>query len=150
RRLHWGTLAQFDILDTRQYRSDQAYGDAPHPPGPESDDPARTLTGDAQERWLLDGWAASGALWNVMPQQVCFSQRKLDLTANARMSMDAWDGYRASRNRLVAGAKAAGVDNWLVLTGDVHVAYAFDIKEDFDDPGSATLGTELTCTSVTS
>ncbi|MBT2410404.1 alkaline phosphatase D family protein [Streptomyces sp. ISL-12] len=150
RRLHWGTLAQFDILDTRQYRSDQAYDDRPHAPGAESDDPARTITGAAQERWLLDGWKSSGALWNVMPQQVTFSQRKFDLTAEARMSMDAWDGYRASRNRVVAGAKAAGVDNWLVLTGDVHVAYAFDIKENFDDPDSRTLGTELTCTSVAS
>jgi alkaline phosphatase/alkaline phosphatase D len=85
-----------------------------------------------------------------MPQQVCFSQRKLDLNAEAKVSMDAWDGYRASRGRLVAGAKAAGVANWLVLTGDVHVAYAFDIKDDFDDPDSAVLGTELTCTSVAS
>ncbi|MFV0132352.1 alkaline phosphatase D family protein [Streptomyces sp. HMX87] len=150
RRLHWGSLAQFDILDTRQYRSDQAYGDRPHPPGPESDDPARTLTGDAQERWLLDGWRTSGALWNVMPQQVCFSQRKFSTDANASMSMDAWDGYRASRGRVVAGAQAAGIDNWLVLTGDVHVAYAFDIKENFDDPQSKTVGTELTCTSVAS
>ncbi|MEU0742635.1 alkaline phosphatase D family protein [Streptomyces sp. NPDC006134] len=150
RRLHWGTLAQFDILDTRQYRSDQAYADRPHPPGPESDDPARTMTGDAQERWLIDGWRASNALWNVMPQQVCFSQRKFDVTADASMSMDAWDGYRASRDRIVAGAKAAGVDNWMVLTGDVHVAYAFDIKEDFDDPQSKTLGTEITSTSVAS
>lgn len=56
RRLSWGSLAQFDILDTRQYRSDQAYGDRPHEPGAESDDPARTLTGADQERWLLDGW----------------------------------------------------------------------------------------------
>ncbi|MEG3627827.1 alkaline phosphatase D family protein [Streptomyces poriticola] len=150
RRLHWGTLAQFDVLDTRQYRSDQAYGDRPHVPGPESDDPARTLTGDAQERWLIDGWRDSAALWNVMPQQVCFSQRRFDLGAEARVSMDAWDGYRAARGRVVAGAKAAGVDNWLVLTGDVHVAYAFDIKDDFDDPGSRTIGTELTCTSVAS
>ncbi len=85
-----------------------------------------------------------------MPQQVCFSQRKLDLGAGARMSMDAWDGYRANRDRLVAGAKAAGVANWLILTGDVHVAYAFDIKDDFDDPGSRALGTELTCSSVSS
>ncbi|WP_431986460.1 alkaline phosphatase D family protein [Streptomyces griseoflavus] len=150
RRLDWGTLARFDILDTRQYRSDQAYGDTLHVPGPESDDPARSLTGDAQERWLIDGWANSTALWNVMPQQVTFSQRRMDLGADARMSMDAWDGYRANRGRLVAGAKAAGADNWLVLTGDVHVAYAFDIKDDFDDPGSPTLGTELTCTSVAS
>ncbi|MDQ0383886.1 alkaline phosphatase/alkaline phosphatase D [Streptomyces sp. DSM 42143] len=150
RRLHWGTLAQFDILDTRQYRSDQAYDDRPHPPGPESDDPARTMTGTAQEQWLLDGWLSSTALWNVMPQQVCFSQRKFDVTADAPLSMDAWDGYRASRARVVAGAQATGVENWLILTGDVHVGYALDVKEDFDDPESATVGTEVTCTSVAS
>ncbi len=150
RRLHWGTLAQFDILDTRQYRSDQAYDDRPHPPGPESDDPARTMTGAAQEEWLLDGWLHSTALWNVMPQQVCFSQRKFDVTADAPLSMDAWDGYRASRDRVVAGAQATGVANWLILTGDVHVGYALDVKENFDDPESATVGTEVTCTSVAS
>ncbi|GCB52877.1 hypothetical protein SNL152K_10234 [Streptomyces sp. NL15-2K] len=150
RRLRWGTLAQFDILDTRQYRSDQAYGDRPHVPGPESDDPARTMTGAEQERWLIDGWRASSALWKVMPQQVCFSQRKFDLNAEAKVSMDAWDGYRASRNRIIAGAKAAGIDNWMVLTGDVHVGYAFELKDDFDDRQSRTLGTEFTCTSVAS
>ncbi|HLL33522.1 MAG TPA: alkaline phosphatase D family protein [Streptomyces sp.] len=150
RRLHWGTLAQFDLLDTRQYRSDQAYGDRPHVPGPESDDPARTLTGDEQERWLIDGWHASNALWNVVPQQVLFCQRNFDVTDPPKVSMDAWDGYRASRNRVVAGAKDAGLANWLVLTGDVHVSYALDIKDDFDDPQSRTLGTELACTSITS
>jgi alkaline phosphatase/alkaline phosphatase D len=150
RRLAWGSLAQFDILDTRQYRSDQAYSDRPHAPGPESDDPARTLTGAAQEQWLLNGWRDSDALWHVMPQQVCFSQRKFDLTAPARVSMDAWDGYRASRDRVMAGAKAAGISNLMVLTGDVHVGYAFDIKENFDDPASKTVGTEFTCTSVAS
>ncbi|MFF3848933.1 alkaline phosphatase D family protein [Streptomyces sp. NPDC002328] len=150
RRLHWGALAQFDVLDTRQYRSDQAYGDGKQVPGPESDDPARTMTGAAQERWLLDGWRASDALWNVMPQQVCFSQRKLDLNAQALMSMDAWDGYRASRRRVLDGAQAAGVENLIVLTGDVHVGYAFDIKDDFDDPGSRNLGAEIVATSIAS
>ncbi|GGL64304.1 alkaline phosphatase [Streptomyces fumigatiscleroticus] len=150
RRLQWGTLAQFDILDTRQYRSDQAYGDQPHVPGPESDDPARTITGAAQERWLIDGWRNSNAVWNLMPQQVCFSQRRFDLNAKAKLSMDAWDGYRASRDRITAGAKAAGIKNWMILTGDVHVAYALDVKDDFDDPRSRTLGTEFTCTSIAS
>lgn len=83
-------------------------------------------------------------------QQVCFSQRKFDVTADAPLSMDAWDGYRASRARVVAGAQATGVENWLILTGDVHVGYALDVKEDFDDPESATVGTEVTCTSVAS
>jgi alkaline phosphatase D len=150
RRLRWGRLAQFDILDTRQYRSNQAYGDGSHVPGPESDDPARTITGPTQERWLIDGWRRSRALWNVVPQQVTFSQRKLDLNPVAKVSMDAWDGYRASRQRILAGAKSTGTENLMVLTGDVHVGYAFDILDDFDDPTSATLGTEIVATSVSS
>jgi alkaline phosphatase D len=64
--------------------------------------------------------------------------------------MDSWDGYPASRERVLAGAQAAGVENLMVLTGDVHVHYAFDIKRDFSDPGSRTVGTEIVTTSVTS
>ncbi|MFM9369828.1 alkaline phosphatase D family protein [Streptomyces sp. Da 82-17] len=150
RRLHWGRLAQFDILDTRQYRSDQAYGDKAHPAGPETDDPKRTITGATQERWLLDGWRQSQALWNLLPQQVVVSQRAFDLTETPKLSMDAWDGYRASRTRVLDGARAAGIENLMVLTGDVHRGYAFDIKQDFDDPDSKTLGTEIVATSIAS
>ncbi|MFG2497374.1 alkaline phosphatase D family protein [Streptomyces sp. NPDC048441] len=150
RRMQWGRLAQFDILDTRQYRSDQAYGDGSHVPGPESTDPKRTLTGATQERWLIDGWRRSRALWNVVPQQVNFAQRKLDLNAVAKVSMDAWDGYTASRDRVLAGAASAGIENLMVLTGDVHVGYAYDIKADFDDQASKTVGTEIVATSIAS
>ncbi|MFI1716369.1 alkaline phosphatase D family protein [Streptomyces litmocidini] len=150
RRLRFGRLAQFDILDTRQYRSDQAYGDGWQAPGPESEDPARTLTGAAQERWLLDGWRASTARWNVLPQQVVFSERRDRPTADFKLSMDSWDGYPASRQRILAGAEAAGVENLMVLTGDVHVGYGLDIKADFRDPGSRTLGTEIVATSIAS
>ncbi|MEU1051760.1 alkaline phosphatase D family protein [Streptomyces sp. NPDC005876] len=150
RRLHWGRLAQFDVLDTRQYRSDQAYGDGWQFSGPESEDPRRTLTGDAQERWLLKGWQRSAAVWNVLPQQVTFSRRYNSTTLPSKVSMDSWDGYPASRDRVLAGAEAAGVENLMVLTGDVHVHYAFDIKRDFDDPGSRTLGTEIVTSSITS
>ncbi|MEU9559964.1 alkaline phosphatase D family protein [Streptomyces fumanus] len=150
RRLHWGRLAQFDVLDTRQYRSNQAYGDGWQYPGPESEDPRRTLTGDAQERWLLKGWQRSDAVWNVLPQQVTFSRRYNSTTLPSKVSMDSWDGYPASRDRVLAGAEAAGVENLMVLTGDVHVHYGFDIKRDFDDPGSRTLGTEIVTSSITS
>ncbi|MFF7255410.1 alkaline phosphatase D family protein [Streptomyces microflavus] len=150
RRLTFGRLAQFDILDTRQYRSDQAYRDGWRTPGPESEDPARTITGAAQERWLTDGWRASDATWNVVPQQVTFAQRRDVPTAAYKFSMDAWDGYPASRQRVLAGAESAGVENLMVLTGDVHVAYAFELKKDFDDPASRTVGTEIVTTSVSS
>ncbi|MFF6785743.1 alkaline phosphatase D family protein [Streptomyces sp. NPDC012510] len=150
RRFTWGRLAQFDILDTRQYRDNQAQGDGWQIPGPESADPARSITGAAQERWLLDGWAGSDATWNVVPQQVTFSQRRNAVGENYKVAMDAWDGYRASRERILAGADAAGIENLMVLTGDVHVGYAFDIKRDFDDRSSPTVGTEIVATSVSS
>ncbi|MGW6461412.1 alkaline phosphatase D family protein, partial [Streptomyces sp. NPDC055078] len=105
RRLHFGRLAQFDVLDTRQYRSDQAYGDGWQRPGPASEDPARTVLGSAQERWLLDGWRASKARWNVLPQQMTFARRRDAPGAAYRLSMDAWDGYPAARRRVLAGAQ---------------------------------------------
>ena len=150
RRLKFGRLAQFDILDTRQYRSNQAYGDGWKVPGPESEDPSRTMTGAEQERWLIDGWRASRARWNVVPQQVVFAQRRDVPTDAFKLSMDSWDGYPASRQRVLNGAEAAGVDNLMVLTGDVHVGYGLDLKKDFDDPSSRTLGTEIVATSVSS
>ncbi|GAU69415.1 putative alkaline phosphatase [Streptomyces sp. NBRC 110611] len=150
RRVHYGQLAQFDILDTRQYRSDQAYGDGWRVPGPECEDPRRTVTGAAQERWLIDGWRRSTARWNVLPQQVTFSERRNATGSGYQVSMDAWDGYTASRERVLAGAESAGVENLVVLTGDVHVHYGFDIKRDFKDPGSRTAGVEFVTTSITS
>ena len=150
RRLRFGRLAQFDVLDTRQYRSDQAYGGVWHAPGPESEDPARTMTGTAQERWLIDGWRSSEALWNVVPQQVTFSRRRSTTADTYKFSMDAWDGYPAARARLLDGAQQAGVENLVVLTGDVHVGYGMDIKRDFTDPDSPTVGTEFVTTSVSS
>lgn len=107
------------------------------------------MTGAAQERWLLDGWRSARTRWNVLPQQVVFAERRDRTTADFKLSMDSWDGYPASRQRILAGAEA-GVENLMVLTGDVHVGYGLDIKADFRDPASRTLGTEIVATSISS
>ncbi|MFB7911460.1 alkaline phosphatase D family protein [Kitasatospora sp. NPDC056076] len=150
RRVHCGQLAQFDILDTRQYRDDQANGDGWQYPTPESQDPRRTLMGATQERWFAEGLRRSRATWNVVPQQVVFSRRKNTTAERSKLSMDAWDGYPAARERFLKAVDEAGTKNLLLLTGDVHVAYAMDVKRDFDDPGSRTVGVEIVGTSVSS
>ncbi|MGH9152277.1 MAG: alkaline phosphatase D family protein, partial [Acidimicrobiales bacterium] len=152
RRLAWGSLASFHVLDTRQYRSDQACGDRTRIDCAERLDPSRTITGDDQERWLVDGLARSTTTWNVLAQQVVFAQRDFEAGPVQRFSMDAWDGYKASRDRVMAAIVARGPEvlNPVVLTGDVHVNYAADLKADFEDPASATTGVELIGTSVTS
>ncbi|SDD98494.1 alkaline phosphatase D family protein [Actinokineospora iranica] len=148
RSVRWGSLATFHMLDTRQYRDDQACGDGTKIDCAERLNPARTITGAEQERWLLDGLRASRARWDVLGQQVFFAQR--DLTAGERQgfSMDAWDGYQASRDRVAAGL--GGVRNGVVLTGDVHRHWAAEVKERHDRPDSRGVATEFVTTSITS
>ncbi len=150
RRLTYGNLAEFNVLDTRQYRDDQAANDGTDPPNPESLDPNRTLTGNEQEQWLLNGLAASGATWNVLAQQVFFAQRDFNTDDTQRFSMDAWDGYVGSRNRISNFIQERGSLNPVVLTGDVHNNWACDLKANYDDPASATFGSEFVGTSITS
>ena len=149
RRVQWGRLATFHMLDTRQYRSDQACGDGTRSGCDERLDPTRSITGPEQEAWLADGLARSTSTWDVLGQQVFFSQRDFTAGPQESFSMDAWDGYVASRQRILAAAAAAGTAP-VVLTGDVHRHYASDLKADFADPGSATVGVEVVTTSVTS
>ncbi|WP_305788427.1 alkaline phosphatase D family protein [Symbioplanes lichenis] len=149
RRLHWGRLATFHMLDTRQFRDDQGCGDG-YKDCPAALDPARSITGPEQERWLLDGFHHSSARWDVLGQQVFFGQRDNNSGPASVVSMDSWDGYAASRDRITRGWIDAGVRNPVVLTGDVHAHWADDLKLDWSDPTSRTVGTELVCSSITS
>ncbi len=149
RRVRWGQLATFHLLDTRQFRDDQACGDG-YDACPAASDPARTITGPDQEAWLLDGFNQSTARWDVLGQQVFFSQRDNDAGPLTVTSMDSWDGYVESRRRITQGWVDAQVRNPVVLTGDVHAHWASEVKLDFADPTSASVGTELVCSSITS
>ena len=148
RRIHWGTLATFHLLDTRQYRDDQACGDG-YKNCPPAADPARSLPGAEQERWLIDGFRDSDARWDVIAQQVFFGQRDNDPTAATTVSMDSWDGYPASRRRVTQGWVDAGVRNPVVLTGDVHAHWASDLYVDYAEP-TTPVGSELVTSSITS
>ncbi|GII80019.1 alkaline phosphatase [Sphaerisporangium rufum] len=147
RRIRWGRLATFHMLDTRQYRDDQGCGDGYHD-CPAAVDPARSITGPAQEEWLLDGFRTSRARWDIIGQQVFFAQRDNNAGPAKVTSQDAWDGYVASRRRITQGWVDARVRNAVVLTGDVHAHWASDLKLDYDDPTGPSVGAELVATSV--
>jgi alkaline phosphatase D len=150
RRFTFGNLAEFNVLDTRQYRSDQACGDGRRSGCAEALDPSRTLTGAEQEQWLFEGLSRSQARWNILAQQVFMAQRDFSPGPEQSFSMDAWDGYVASRDRLFQFLQSSRVSNPIVLTGDVHANWVADLKADFANPNSATLGTEFVGTSISS
>jgi alkaline phosphatase D len=134
--------------------------------------PERQLLGAAQDAWLAEGLAAStakGTAWQVLVQQVLIGNLKSPqslyaqiggdlpdyvrqrLTAAAMASkaglplnMDAWDGYPAARERVFKAALAADA-NLIVLAGDTHNGWAFDLTQD-----GAKVGVELGVCSVSS
>ncbi|NUW37262.1 alkaline phosphatase D family protein [Nonomuraea sp. SMC257] len=148
RRIRWGRMATFHMLDTRQYRDDQGCGDG-YRDCPAAVDPNRSITGAEQEAWLIDGFHNSRAHWDILGQQVFFAQRDNNAGPAKITSMDAWDGYVASRQRITQGWMDAGVRNPVVLTGDVHAHWASDLKLNYDDPTGPTVGSELVATSIT-
>ncbi len=150
RRIRFGDLAEINMLDTRQYRDDQACDDGTDIDCAAALDPARTITGREQERWLLRGLDQSRARWNVIGQQVFMAQRDFEAGAPKRLSMDGWDGYAASRDRVLGYVARRRIENVVVLTGDVHANYAAELKADFADPASPTIGTEFVGTSISS
>ncbi len=150
RRLTFGDLAEFNVLDTRQYRSDQACGDRTRINCTQALESTRTITGQKQEQWLFQGLAKSQARWNILAQQVFMAQRDFEPGAEARLSMDAWDGYVGSRDRLFQFLQQSQPANPVVLTGDVHTNWVADLKADFNNPSSKTIGTEFVGTSISS
>ncbi|WP_369795868.1 alkaline phosphatase D family protein [Fictibacillus sp. FJAT-27399] len=150
RNFTYGNLASFNVLDTRQYRSDQANGDGNKPQSPESLDPRRTLMGKEQESWLFNNLSTSKAHWNVLAQQIFFAQWNFGTSAAPVYSMDSWDGYPAQRQRVLDFVKSKNMNNMIVLTGDVHASWASNLLMDFDNPKSTIFGAEFVGTSITS
>ena len=155
RTLSYGDLATFHVLDTRQYRSPEIALCADKDETPSgycaaSLDPRRSMLGADQRTWLLSGLAGSKAAWNLIAQSVRFAQQDSspDPATHRFDGVDNWMGYVVDQ-RLLLDAFSK-VKNPVVLSGDSHVDFVYDVKRDFSDPKSATVATELLGTSISS
>ncbi|MCC5615335.1 alkaline phosphatase [Nostoc sp. CHAB 5836] len=151
RRLTFGNLAEFNVLDTRQYRTNQPCGDELKPRCPEAFAPNATMTGSKQEQWLRKGLDQSRSRWNVIAQQTMLAQYNFNSSPGLGVfNVDQWDGYVAARNRLLSFLNQRQPSNPVVITGDIHSSWVHDLKLDFNNPNSATVGTEFVGTSISS
>ncbi|MFF3511074.1 alkaline phosphatase D family protein [Streptomyces sp. NPDC002573] len=142
RRLEFGRLARLSVLDTRQFRSNQATGQEG------AEDPTTTMLGGRQKQWLLDGLHRSPAHWNLVASQIMMAETDLRTGPGKLWYYDAWDGYQRERNSLMQ--EFTTVRNPVVLSGDRHLTMISDLKRDFADPGSAVVGAEFVGTSISS
>jgi len=150
RGVQYGRLANFHVLDTRQYRTDQPNGDHQKPMEGKVFDPQATMLGRLQENWLMSSLLQSTSTWNVLAQQVMMAPLNRGEGEDRRYSMDQWPGYDVSRRRLLNFFHDRKVPNPVVLTGDIHLNWVNDLQLDFQDPKSPLVGTELVGTSMTS
>jgi alkaline phosphatase D len=150
RRVPFGNLADFFVLDTRQYRTDQPCGDKNKPPCPESLDPDNTLLGLKQRDWLMSGLESSSSKWNVLAQQVMMARADRTPGEEVTVSMDQWPGYEMERRKLLNFIHDSDVANTVVLTGDIHKNWANELIRDFDQLDSESVATEFVGTSISS
>lgn len=152
RTFHFGGLVDLVMLDTRalrdrQVRANDAAGIA---------DPTRSLMGAAQESWMFGELRASqraGTPWTLLGQQVMFA--RASLPGMAVTDADAWDGYSAQRDRVFDFIEQERIRNLVVLTGDVHSSWGFDLPRDpwkgyTPSTGAGSLAVELVTPAISS
>lgn len=151
------------VRDLKRYDSVEAFREQA------LNDPNRTILGADQENWLANQLAASnarGATWQVVGQQVLMGRllipelpaeavAEADIPAFARpwietmvgiaeygmpLNLDAWDGYPASRERMQQAMRQFAM-NPVVLAGDSHNAWAFNLRTESGDAVGVELGT---------
>lgn len=134
-------------------------------------DPAASMLGSEQENWLAHAMAASvrtGQRWQVvgfgtimgntrLPEQAA-SWLAADSSSRAReyvqagvaasrlglpLGYDNWGGYPAARARFLKSAQAMGA-NLLVVCGDSHNAWAYDLAQDGRPAGVEFAGHSVT------
>lgn len=157
-RYDWGRLARIHTLDDRQYRDVQA---CPRRGRSGSNtvlrkecdalvDPQRSLLGAQQERWLADGWDTQRP-WNLVAQQTLMARFSwTDPAQGGTYWTDGWDGYAASRQRVLQGVAERKLPGTVVLGGDVHAHYVADLKVDYDDTKAPVVASEFCGTSISS
>lgn len=152
RTLRYGRLAAFQVLDTRQYRSDQPNGDRAAELNEAALSPKNTILGAKQAGWLKASLLRSTSTWNVLAQQVMMGMVHRSRTPGGPelYSMDQWPGYAYERMKLVEFMAERRIPNPVVLTGDIHSNWVNDLRVDDRKPEGAVVAAEFVGTSITS
>lgn len=148
RRAPYGRLAEFLVLDTRQYRTDQPNNDRRSPLNDAALDPKNTLLGKPQRNWLYSQLIASQATWNVLAQQVMMGL--VGFGEAMEYSMDQWPGYAYERMQLMRFLEERRVPNPVVLTGDIHSHWVNNLRVDDRKGEAPVVATEFVGSSISS
>ncbi len=163
RSLPLGANGELILIDTRHDGRDRQIGAYLDDPAAALADPERRIMSEEQEQWLADRLRSATGPWRVVANQVVLSPLSLEVpepfvdladrlgvvVAGKVMNPDQWDGYPAARRRLLDVVGDDAVGSVVVLTGDIHSSWAFEVPTG-GDTGAPPVAVELVTPSVTS
>jgi alkaline phosphatase D len=150
RKLSFGRLAEFLMLDTRQYRTDQPNGDGGHDINDEALSPKGSMLGARQFGWVQKSLTESTGTWNVLGQQTMMGMVDFKRGERCEFAMDCWPGYARERIGLMDFIRERRVPNPVVLTGDYHANWVNDLRVDDRKSDAPLVATEFVATSISS
>jgi alkaline phosphatase D len=150
RKASFGRLAEFLVLDTRQYRTDQPHAGEKRDIDDLAKSPKGAILGERQMQWLQSSLAESPAQWNVLAQQVMMAMVDFTQGVEQGFSMEKWPGYMHDRQSLAQFLANRQISNPVVLTGDIHSNWVNDLRVDDRKPETPVVATEFVGTSISS
>ncbi len=116
---------------------------------PSALDTTRSITGDKQRDWLIDGLGRSRARWNVLANQVPFAPNDTNADPAIRaFGGEKWDGYPFNRAQVLDFIAARKLYNTVVITGDVHQNFVRNVPPDYVNLDAEPVATEFIGTSI--
>ena len=123
---------------------------------PRISSPPGTVLGAKQKAWWKATMKASDATWKLWGNEVPLTRMAVQQFTGQPFDRvvtgDAWDGYPTERKELMTYLRTENIKNVVVLTGDVHAAFASTIVDDFDAAPAArqTVACELIAPGISS
>ena len=148
------------MLDTRNYNrsvTDLYYNTGEIARNANASD--RSMTGLPQQNWFLsqlDASQARNTTWKLVMQQVVFNRVNYTSVApTVGFDYDAWEGYRYQRRQIVNHITQKNISNTIILSGDSHASWVFDLTQDdyagYDPAtGAGAVGVEFAGSAVSS
>lgn len=145
REITYGKTIDLIMLDTRLEGRDEQIGTT----GTSVNSTTRKMISDAQKIWMDDKLLNTTSKWKFLVQQVMMAPIKL---LGIPFNEDQWNGYPAERNNLSNFIVNNNINNFVVLTGDIHSSWANDLplSNYSSSTGAGSWGVEFVTPSVTS